>query len=103
MPTNEELWEEILRLRDRIHDMASRLAGFRLEIDEARRWRDEASNWRRDVNHKLNELTKSDEIAEAIAEKLDKRRGLELTVLQKLGAGIVACGVLAASVKSLFF
>ncbi len=103
MPTNEEIWEEILRLRSRVHEMAGKLAGFRLEIDEARRWRDDAGRWRILINERIDDLMKADEIADAVAEKLNKRRGLELTVVQKFGAVIVGITALAASVKSLFF
>lgn len=46
---------------------------------------------------------KADEIADAVAERLNKRRGLELTVMQKVATAIVGLSAIAASVKSLFF
>jgi hypothetical protein len=103
VPTSEEIWDEILRIRDRIHEITSTIAAFKLEIDASIRWRDEADRWRKEINQLIGELMKADEIADAVAERLNKRRGLELTMLQKLAAAIVGLSALAASIKSLFF
>ncbi len=83
--------------------MTSKIAALRLEMDEVRRWRDEVALWRREINHLIGDLMKADEIADAVAERLNKRRGLELTVMQKVATAIVGLSAIAASVKSLFF
>ena len=103
MPTNEEIWAEILLLRARFHERGNKITTWLAELDDMKRWRQEIDAWRNEVNRKIGEMVKADEIADAVAAKLEERRGLELTVMQKLGAAIVGLSVLAASVHSLFF
>lgn len=47
------------------------------------------------------DMIEADKIAEAVAEKVHRRRSFEWTIWQKLGAGLAGAIVIAESVKNL--
>lgn len=86
--------DEILRLRDRIHDIDASIVAFRLLIDDLREWRAQA-------RVQLEDLVKADDVAEAVTERMRKDRTLGLTFVQKACAFVVGGVVLADAVKGL--
>lgn len=69
-------------------------------------WRlDALDEWRKDVVDPavaaLGELTKADEIAEAVANKVNATNTLRLTLVQKSVALLVALTALAGGIKGL--
>lgn len=79
-----------------------------LELAEAK-WRLRAlDEWRKDVEkrlsgcvERLDGLTKSDEIAEAVAAKMRSERVLQLTWAQKAVAGVVGAVAFADAIRGL--
>lgn len=64
--------DEILRLRNRMHDIEAELIGFKYLLDDLREWRKRA-------DRKLEDLVKADELAEAVAQKLNEGTTQKLT------------------------
>jgi chromosome segregation ATPase len=118
-----EARDEILRLRDRYHELSN--AHMRLEgkveqleiwrgelLGELREWRRDLQKWHDDVQSQLDTLgdeleglMKADEIADAVAAgvsaAMQQRNKLELTLLQKLGAGVAGILALLVALHSL--
>lgn len=112
MPDGEQqrLWEEIVRIRERIHKLYSWTAALRMRADDFDQWRHRQEQQTETleglverVDGKVEELIKTDEIAEQISQKLQARNRLELTVAQKLGAALGFLVTAAAAIKVLFF
>ncbi len=68
-------------------------------------WRiDALDEWRKDVDldrARLKDLVKADEIAEAVAKKVNHERTLQLTLVQKAVAFLVGALAVAGSIKGL--
>lgn len=64
---------EILRLRERLHNVESKLVGVEFLLADLREWRAQA-------RVQLEDLVKAEDIAEAVARKLGEKRDDELTV-----------------------
>ncbi len=68
-------------------------------------WRiDALDEWRKDVDldrARLKDLVKADEIAEAVAKKVNHERTLQLTLVQKAVAFLVGAVAVAGGIKGL--
>lgn len=64
--------EEILRLRDRQHDIEGTVAGLKFMVDDLREWRAQA-------RLQLEDLVKADELADAVAQRLNAQAQNALT------------------------
>lgn len=67
-----------------------RLARIRWRLDALDEWRKEVDGRVSVVESKVNDLRFSDEVANALAKQLAASRRLELTIVQKVGAGLFA-------------
>lgn len=87
--------EEIIRVRDSVHDLRGTLntTVLRVEVQELRltALEDTVATHVTEYEAKVDELVESDTIAEAVATKLAGRNRLELTWIQRLGAFVLFC------------
>lgn len=74
MAAIDDVKAEILRLRDRLHDVESKLVGIELLISDLREWRAEVRTQLRAINSKLESLVSAEAIAEAVAEALKQEQ-----------------------------
>ncbi len=65
--------QEIIRLRDRVHDMASTLTALRYLVDDHTRWQ-------KHFEPIIEDLREADRIADAVAKRMQEDRTNELTV-----------------------
>ena len=81
---SDDLKEELVRLRDRMHKAETKLVAFDLLVSDMRSWRDR-------IDPVIEDLREADRIAEAVANKVNEQRNLSLTKVQKWAgvAGIV--------------
>lgn len=84
---------EILRLSDRVYELAGHVQANRLLAEEA---------LKRvlDMEPKVSALARKDEIAEAVAQRLKTERRLVLSVGQKLGGALLGALIVADFVRS---
>ncbi len=73
-------------------------ARIRWRLDALDEWRDLSDRRIAVVESLVNDLRFTDAVADALVEKLNARRKLELTALQKLGAGAFAVVLVVAPV-----
>lgn len=85
--------DEITRLRDRMHNVESKLSGLEWFINDYKEFRRETRHQLSEHERQLDELVKSDEIAEAVAEKMKENGTVRLTKAQ---TWIAALAMLAA-------
>jgi uncharacterized protein YigA (DUF484 family) len=89
--SNAGLYDELVRLREKVHALATRVTTLELHGAEVRKTLDR-------VETQVNRLSTADEIAEAVARHDQSRNRLKLTGGQKTailaGLGIVIAGVL---------
>lgn len=78
-----------------------RVAKLEWRADAIDRWRDRLDHELSEVNARVERLAKADEIADAVAEKVDGNRKLQLSWWQKAGAGLAAMLFAAAQIKGL--
>lgn len=77
-------------MADSEHTEQLQLARLVWRVDALDDWRKELDGRVAIMESKVNDLRFSDAVAEALLEKLHDKRRLELTVLQKAGAGVFA-------------
>lgn len=70
-------------------------------IDALDKWRSEIDGRMAVLESKVNDLTFSDRVAEALATKLEQKRNIEFTIWQKVGAGFVGAVAIAGGIKGL--
>lgn len=61
---------------------------MRWRIDALDKWRQEIDGRIAILESKVNDLRFADAVAQALSEKLDQKRRLQLTMWQKLGGGV---------------
>lgn len=66
------------------------LARIRWRLEALDAWRDEISATVSVLESKVNDLRFTDAVAEALVQKLDAKRKIELTIWQKIGGGLFA-------------
>lgn len=94
---------EILRLRDRAHDLANSLAAAHFQLSTLADWRRDIDAWKRDVEEQIDKMVKADEIADAVAARIRGDHQFRLTVTQKITGGLVVAVTVAGGVKALIF
>ncbi len=72
------------------------LARIRWRLAALDDWRKEADGRVAVLESKVNDLRFTDEVAAKLAERLSARRRLELTFMQKVGAGVFALVLVVA-------
>lgn len=95
--------DEILRLRDRAHDLANSLVAAQYQIATLNEWRRDIDAWKRDVEEQIDKIVKAEEIAEAVADRIRSDRSFQFTIVQKLAASLVGAVMVAGAVKALVF
>jgi hypothetical protein len=100
--------DEIIRLRDRNHDVLSAITGLRFQVEDLREWRAETRTQLGVLSRRCDELAeqidrvlKADEIADAVANRMAQQNTLRLTVVQKAAAFMLAAVALAGGIKGL--
>lgn len=93
--------DEVLRLRERVHELVELVGAIRWQTDDLREWRREVRETLDQHSRQLLELVKSEEIADAIADRMRRQHTLQLTLLQKLIAGVVAGVAFADGIRGL--
>lgn len=76
--------DEILRLRDRVHALTTRVVSLELRQQILIEWRDQ-------MTEVVNELRESDAIADAVSRRLQERRSFALSRAQTWAAIVAAC------------
>lgn len=76
-----DLEHELLRARERLHKVESSVLAVDLNVKNLRRVVDE-------IVPKVNHLARADEIAEAVAQRVDSQRQVTFTAVQKWTAVI---------------
>lgn len=91
-----------------MHEVLDAQAALRFQVEDLREWRASArKDFERfgercdDLADQINRVLKSDEIAEAVANKMSQQNTLRLTTVQRLAALTVGVAGLAASLKVL--
>lgn len=64
------------------------VAWLRWRIDALDKWRQEIDGRVAILESRVNDLRFADAVAQALSEKLDQKRRLQLTMWQKLGGGV---------------
>lgn len=67
-----------------------RLEKFRWRLDALDEWRQDIDGRVSVMESKVNDLRFSDAVADALVQRMNAKRRLELTVMQKVGAGVFA-------------
>jgi hypothetical protein len=97
------VWDEIKRIRERVHQLFSYTAALKMRADDVDQWRTKADHRIERNSDRIDELEKGDEIADAVAAKIRARGRLELSVVQKIAGIVVFATSVAVAVKVLFF
>jgi uncharacterized protein YigA (DUF484 family) len=87
--SNAGLYEELVRLREKVHALATRVTTLELYGTEMRKTMDR-------VETQVNRLSTADEIAEAVARHDQTRNRLTLKPAQKYSL-LAALGIIAAN------
>ena len=84
---SDDIREEILRLRSRMHNVESELIGLKLHNESFKQWRDR-------IAPVIEDLREADRIAEAVATKMGEQRTVSFTKVQKWAAilGVAIAG-----------
>ena len=90
---------ELLRLRERVHDVTSRLVALEWEVKDLREWRAEVRHLIEELAKQLDGLTNAKEIAEEVAKKMGTANKIRLTKAQVIIAGIVGAMTLAVDLR----
>lgn len=93
--------DEILRLRERLHSVESKLVGVEWHVSDFKEWRAEMRTVIHELDESLSELSRTDQIALAVSQQVRRDVGRGWTMLQKTGAAVVALVVVAGSIKGL--
>lgn len=91
----EELWNELRRLRDTVHE----LRGWRGQVETQLRLNGESLAT---LTKAVGDMAQKDEIADAVAHRLNERRGFLLKRWQAIVAGVGGMVTVAAAIVSLF-
>ena len=83
---------------DRFSTLERRSTRNEWRLDALDRWRDDIDKRVAVMESKVNDLRFSDAVAEALASKLDDRRRVTFTVMEKTGAGVFALVIVAVPV-----
>ncbi len=78
------------------NDLSLQVARVDWRLDALDTWRSDADGRIAVLESKVNDLRFTDEVAAKLAERLSARRRLELTFLQKVGAGAFAVMLVVA-------
>lgn len=92
-----------------MHQVGNDLVGLRYHVDSLRKWRDETARQQFDalgrrcdeLAKQIDQVLKSDEIAQAVADKVNQTNTLRLSFVQKLSGLVIGAASLAAAVKVL--
>lgn len=99
---HEDDHSELLRLRDRVHQLEGTVAGNRFIVDDLREWRAEVRKELELMQQAVNRLSTADEIAEKVSQRVRNDRAFAFTWLQKTGAFVLSCLVVADFVRGFF-
>lgn len=91
----ERLHEEVTRLRDRQHDLVSRVVALELRTKGVLEMLTR-------LDQAVEGLARKDEIADAVADKLHERRGFVVKAWQAILAGAVSLIVIVSALFSLW-
>ena len=89
---------EIVRLRDRMHDVESKLVGIEWIVGDLREWRAESRTVLEKCRKDLDDVMNADTVAEQVAEKLRDGRVQRWSMTEKMIGAAVAVGTLATAV-----
>lgn len=86
---------EILRLRDKVHSLSKSIEGFNWRLKNVENWKREISSQVGDIAETLEEIIKTDEIADGISRKIKADHTIRLTNVQKLIVGTAGIAAIA--------
>lgn len=85
-----------------MHDLESEVRGVTFLVENAERWRIRVERHLRSIDKSLEGILKADEIADAVAAKIDTQHTIRLTRVQRLAALLVAVVAFAGGIKGLW-
>lgn len=92
---------EILRLRDRVHGVEGSVVALEWQIRGLQEWRGETRRLLDELAESLDGIVKQDELADALAARMRRQHTLQLTILQKVIAGVVGLTAFADAIRGL--
>ena len=94
--------DEIMRLRDRMHSVESKLVGIELVLAALREWQHKVDGRLKELAEKLDGIVKADEIADEVAKRMRQTRSLHLTRVQRVLGVIGTLALVATAARSWF-
>lgn len=92
---DNRLWQEVDRLRDRVHTLESKIYGTDLIVRENAKSLKEAKTLLREVEQQMQEVVTADKIADGVADKLAekadtgiKKWGVRAAIVSAIAAGV---------------
>lgn len=86
---------------ERIHDVDQRSARNEWRLNALDKWRDQIDARVAVLESQVNDIKFTEALAEALAEKIDRRRDVQFTIWQKAGGGLLALVTVAGAIRSL--
>lgn len=93
--------DEILRLRDRMHDVGGELAALHHQVSDLHRSRAELQRKLDELGEQVGRMARADDIADAVAARVNAANTLRLTTAQRLLGAAIGLTSLATALKVL--